>query len=188
MIPFITTYTGRRINPLNVRPEDICIEDIAHALACCNRFAGHATRPISVGQHSVYVSRVAGRHSAHDALQGLLHDASEAYLGDVTRFLKATPEMSAYRLVEYEIEKTVYRKFGLSVSMTAPVRDADNLLVRFELGKAFGPSYVFDVPGFPKITPEERKLIGKWTWWSWKTAEEVFLAEFRGLIQQRERR
>lgn len=50
---FICTYTGRKFYPLDPRPEDVCIEDIAHALALVNRFGGHTRVPYSVAQHSV---------------------------------------------------------------------------------------------------------------------------------------
>src|SRR5580765_2644929 len=86
MKPLILTFSGKHVNPLNLRPEDIDIVDIAHALACCNRFAGHCRRPINVAQHSVYVSRLCDDTGFER--QALLHDASEAYLGDITKWLK----------------------------------------------------------------------------------------------------
>src|SRR4051812_2148358 len=100
MAPLILTYTGKHVNPFDLKPDDICIEDIAHALALCNRFAGHTKRPMSVAQHSVYVSRLCPNYR----LAGLLHDASEAYLGDVTKWVKSTHEFEAYREAEDRIQ------------------------------------------------------------------------------------
>jgi len=92
---FLPTCTGRRVNILNPRPEDIDIEDIAQALSHTCRFAGHVPAFYSVAQHSLLASELL---DARTALWGLLHDAAEAYLHDLTRPLKrvlaATPENS----------------------------------------------------------------------------------------------
>ncbi len=92
---FLPTCTGRSVHILNPRPEEIDIEDVAHALSHACRFAGHVPAFYSVAQHSILVSELL---DARTALWGLLHDASEAYLHDLTRPLKralaATPETS----------------------------------------------------------------------------------------------
>src|ERR1017187_10636100 len=76
----ITTFSGIHFWPLLPNPADIRIEDIAHALSNQCRFAGHAREFYSVAEHSVRVSQLC---PPEDALWGLLHDASEAYLTDV---------------------------------------------------------------------------------------------------------
>src|ERR1039457_118422 len=86
---FIGTFSGLRFWPLDPNPEKILIDDIAHALAHQCRFGGHASRFYSVAEHSVHVSRLC---PPEDALWGLLHDASEAYLVDLPRPLKQLPE------------------------------------------------------------------------------------------------
>ena len=58
MKPFITTYMGLKVNPLDLHPSEIWIEDIAHHLAIQNRFVGATVRPINVAQHSVYVYKL----------------------------------------------------------------------------------------------------------------------------------
>lgn len=87
---WILTFTGRRMWPLDPRPADICIEDIAHALSLTCRFTGHCREFYSVAQHSVLVSLYVKEHGGDAALQlaALLHDASEAYLPDVARPVK----------------------------------------------------------------------------------------------------
>jgi hypothetical protein len=82
----IETYTGRIVDPLGLRAEDVYIEDVAHALSNLCRFTGHTSAFYSVAEHSVHVSLMVPREHA---LMGLLHDAAEAYLGDVSSPLKA---------------------------------------------------------------------------------------------------
>jgi hypothetical protein len=74
------TYTGKLIDLANFSEEDVRLPDISHALSLISRFTGHSKCPYSVAQHSVMVSRLT---LPENALWGLLHDASEAYLGDV---------------------------------------------------------------------------------------------------------
>lgn len=175
----IRTFTGLELNPLELRPEDIRIEDIAHALALCNRFAGHTRRPISVAQHSVYVARLAAPFGKDQALQGLLHDASEAYLGDVTKWLKQTPIMAAYRHAEHYLQNCIFRRFGSVVDIYPSVEEADRIMVRYEGFRGFGPDFKIDHPDYPPLCDEEIRRIGSWEPWSWKDSEEIFLAHFR---------
>ena len=85
------TYTGNMFYSLDPRPEEICLEDIAHGLAHQCRFNGMTSAFYSIAQHSVFVSHLA---DSEWALSGLLHDAAEAYLGDIIAPLK-TPEHEA---------------------------------------------------------------------------------------------
>jgi len=177
----ISTFTGKEVNPLDLRSEDICIEDIAHALACCNRFAGHTQRPITVAQHSVYVSRLCVGTSFE--LQGLLHDAAEAYLGDVTKWLKATPEMRAYREVEDRTQHVIYNTFQCPATVSDEVEWADRVMVRFEGGKGF-KNFTIDHPNYPPLTATEIDAVGAWGFWSWRQAEEAFLLRFREIANE----
>jgi len=184
-----TTFTGKHIDPTDLRHEDICIEDIAHALALCNRFAGHSKKPISVAQHSVYVVRVVEKDPFAQAkwirLQALLHDAAEAYLGDITRWIKRTAFLDGYRLLEHEVQSRIYQRFDLPMSLHPSITKADRVMVRFEARKAFGKDFVIDEhhgPGdgeFPAMTKEEEDLVGHWSFWDWKWSEQLFLDYFR---------
>lgn len=110
---WLRTFTGKRFDPLVPRYEDICIEDIAHSLSNMCRFAGHTSRFYGVAQHSVYVSAIMGGYGMDRRAQlvGLLHDASEAYLVDVPRPVKITPQFEFYRSLEHHLEEMIYAKF-----------------------------------------------------------------------------
>ena len=92
---YLSTYTGKKFYPYDPRPEQICIEDIAHGLSMLCRFAGQCRFFFSVAEHSIAVAHLL---PANLKLFGLLHDASEAYLADLPRPVKAgLPE---YRAIE----------------------------------------------------------------------------------------
>lgn len=84
----MTTYSGRLVDLVGFDQRDVCLKDIAHSLAFQCRFAGHTTRFYSVAEHSVnlhrFVDSIRGVQNLERRLAMLLHDASEAYLGDTT--------------------------------------------------------------------------------------------------------
>src|SRR5689334_10911717 len=78
----MTTFSGEPFWPLDPQPEDIRIVDIAHALSLQCRFNGHTKFHYSVAQHSLIMSF---NVPLQFALEALLHDAAEAYIGDLIR-------------------------------------------------------------------------------------------------------
>lgn len=118
MRPEICTYSGVRFNVFAPQPEDIRIEDIAHALSNTGRWGGHTKHFYSVAQHAWDVSY---RCAVRDAGYGLLHDAAEAYLVDVPTPLKqhlffmnpVTDQMESYRRTEHRLLEVVLQRFGL---------------------------------------------------------------------------
>jgi hypothetical protein len=170
--PVITTFTGKRVNPLDLRDEDICIEDIAHALAMCNRFAGHTKIPISVAQHSCFVAELC---EGDYERQALLHDASEAYLGDVTKWLKHSPSMAGYREAEERAQVVIYTHFGCDTKTHESVWAADKFMVRLEAHHGFGPDFQFNHPDYLPVTKEERTQLAHWEPWHWERSENEFL-------------
>lgn len=108
------TYSGVKFWPLDPRPEEILIEDIAHALSQINRFTGHTKKPYSVAEHSLRISRACEEHDDRRvAIMGLLHDASETYLGDVASPLKSMDFMVSYRFYESQLQDVIYQRFGI---------------------------------------------------------------------------
>lgn len=96
--PTIRTYSGRYVDPFDLKPDDVCIEDIARALAFQCRFAGHMHTFYSVAEHSLNVAHMILRQTGNMkwATLGLLHDADEAYLPDMVRPVKYRDEMKPY--------------------------------------------------------------------------------------------
>ncbi len=117
---WMQTYTGKQFWPLDPRPEEVFIADIAHALANVCRFGGHCMQFYSVAQHSIIVSEIVP--SKH-ALWGLLHDAAEAYLGDVIRPIKS--EMVEYKKAEHVVLDAILQRVGLSYPEPKEVKTAD---------------------------------------------------------------
>jgi hypothetical protein len=108
---WIQTYTGVKFDVLNPRVEDVDVLDIARGLALTCRYNGQTAHGYySVAEHSVLVSRHVNPEYAREAL---MHDAAEAYVGDVVRPLKRLPEMRGYVEVEARIERVIAEKFGL---------------------------------------------------------------------------
>ena len=123
------TYSGRRFNPVKPIPEAIVIQDVAHALSMQCRFGGHVKNFYSVAQHCVLVSHIC---DAQDALWGLLHDATEAYLVDVPRPLKRSGQLEGYMKIESVMQTAICQRFGLEDKEPASVKNADTLLLATE--------------------------------------------------------
>lgn len=123
---WMQSYTGVQVFPLDPRIEDFRIEDIAHALACQNRFAGHTREPYSVGEHSVRASLAVDVSTCRTddqrrkvRLAALMHDAMAAYLverasaGDRTPVLALTAGWATTRGTQYTAARA--RAAGLRV-------------------------------------------------------------------------
>ena len=126
-MPYIATSTGKYIDFVNITPDQICIEDIARGMSNMCRFAGQLENFYSVAQHSVYVSQIV---PPEYALEALLHDATEAYMGDIASPLKAM--LPDYKAVEKRIEAVIREKFGLPPIMTVDVHYADLVMLATE--------------------------------------------------------
>ena len=93
---FIETYTGLHFYPYHGCPQ-FNILDIAHALSMCTRYNGHASKFYSVAEHSVMVANIMETFGTGDPLEGLMHDATEAYLSDVPApFKKHLPDWQKF--------------------------------------------------------------------------------------------
>lgn len=173
MEPWILTATGRSFDLLCPGEGDIAIEDIAHALSMLCRFNGHTWTHYSVAQHCVHVSEIV---EDEHALVGLLHDAAEAYVGDMSSPLKAM--LTEYQALELVVLGAVFRTFGLPLALPAAVRHADLVLLASErrdlLPKGGGAWSILDgIEPLPwPIQP-----------WSPEVARRAFLQRFAELRQ-----
>jgi uncharacterized protein len=111
---WIGTYTGKKFYPYDPKPEDVCLEDIAHSLSKQCRFNGHCEILYTVAQHSINCAKLL-KELGYDVkyqLYALLHDASEAYLSDLPRPVKEY--MPEYYEVEQKVQDVIWEHFGLS--------------------------------------------------------------------------
>lgn len=106
---YVSTYLGNRFYPLAPRIDDVAIEDIAHGLAFQCRFNGQTQHFYSVAQHSLMVAGLVPRRLA---LAALLHDAAEAYLGDMVKPLKAL--FPDFPRIETEVMAIIGHRFGIA--------------------------------------------------------------------------
>lgn len=177
--PDILTFTGHYFNFLQPDPETICIEDIAAGLSKVCRFAGQSREFYSVAQHSVHVSFLVAElgHPEH-ALAGLLHDAAEAYIGDVTRPLKQL--LPDYRAIEKRIETAVLARFGLPPQLPPIVKKADFIMLATEQHNFMAPH---DDPWF---CIEGIQPLGSLRAWDHKHARAAFSGRFHQLLCEAE--
>ncbi len=170
----IHTFSGIAFDLLDPKPEMILVEDIVHSLSLINRFNGAAKFPYSVAQHSLYV---AGLLPPELKLQGLLHDAPEAYVGDMVSPLKKI--MIEYKEVESGIAGVVAEVFGLSRPAPPEVKKADLAVLSAEREQVLQPSYGPWYKDFPlpaDIHIEEM---------SWVQVKELFSSELNALLTNR---
>jgi len=122
---WITTYTGIKFHFLNPQPDEICIEDIAHHLSLLCRFTGACREFYSVGEHSIRVAKI-----VPDKLKvsALLHDATEAYMNDISRPVKYTHKLEE---TEALIMEAIIKKY--KITPYAPkIKEADDILMATE--------------------------------------------------------
>jgi hypothetical protein len=112
---WMQTFTGRAFYPMAPHVEDVDPVDIAHALSLICRYGGHSRAFFSVAEH---------------ALWALLHDATEAYVGDMVRPLKQS--MPAYREAEDRLMLVICDRFGIGYDCPAEVKAADNRILHDE--------------------------------------------------------
>jgi 5'-deoxynucleotidase YfbR-like HD superfamily hydrolase len=134
---WIQTYSGLSMFPLDPIPEEIAIEDIAHALSNLCRFTGHVRSFYSVAEHSV---RVSWACEIEHALWGLLHDASEAYLSDISSPMKRSSQFGKlYMQAEANLMRVICLKFNLELAMPTNVKACDARMLATERRDLLGP-------------------------------------------------
>lgn len=130
---WLQTYTGKAFFPFDPRPEDIDIEDIAHALSHQCRYGGHTSRFYSVAEHCVILST---KVEPQYALAALMHDCAEAYLVDIPRPVKYS--LVGYKELEVLVEKAIAAKFNLQYPWPEQVMAFDTRMIRDEGNELMG--------------------------------------------------
>ncbi len=173
----VMTAEGKLFDFLAPERGAITVEAIAHGLSHICRFTGHCREFYSVAQHSVLVSLLVPEQHA---LAGLLHDAAEAFIGDVSSPLKAL--LPDYRLIERGVEAAVLGRFGLPFVLPQEVKHADLVMLATEqrdLMPAESGSH-FSYPA--GIEPMPIRLVPLPP----SEAKRLFLARFQEITRARE--
>ena len=178
---WIQTFTGRKVFPLDPRPEDIDIVDVAHHLAAEPRFSGATRSPYSVAQHSVYVCQETPEPYK---MEGLLHDFSEYILRDIPRPLKEYLRKNGIRFydkAEERVEMVGAMRFGLTFPWPDVVKKADIKVLVTESRDLFDylqPDWKYQVKnGYEAM---EERIVP----WDAETAERVFLDTYMSLLEK----
>lgn len=149
---WMQTHTGIQFTPFDPKPEQICIEDIAHALSLNCRYNGHTRAFYSVAEHSLYVSQIVPEE---DALWGLLHDAAEAYISDLPKPFK---DGIAEHIDPYEerILEVIAEKYDMDFPYPTSVKRADWGILAAERFQVMAhQEHVWDsVENYPDDPPE----------------------------------
>lgn len=137
---YITTVSGKHFDPIKPDEKLIDIDDIGHALALICRGNGHVSHFYSVAQHSIACAIEAKNRGYKDelALAALLHDASEAYLSDVTRPVKK--DLEYYLRVEENLQNIIWKHFLgriLSTEEKKIVQEIDDDMLSMEFHLLF---------------------------------------------------
>ncbi len=174
--PWIQTASGLKFPLLDVDPAAILIQDIAHALSILCRFNAQCLRPYSVAEHSVHVSY---EIAPHLALVGLMHDAAEAYLGDVPGPLKAC--LPHFDGIESRLIAAIGDKFGFGypekgTPEARELKRADIQLLVDEKAVLMAPEPEPWPPAAPPV-----KNSGRIQCWQPLVAKEKFLHRYREL-------
>lgn len=132
---WMQTFSGEAFYPLSPRIEEVHAEDIAHALSLICRYGGHVKKFYSVAEHCVLLSRSV---ETKNALWALLHDATEAYLGDMVRPLKQS--MPHFVAAEEHLMRVICFKFSMSTKCPDEVKEADTRILLDEKSQLMNPS------------------------------------------------
>lgn len=159
----ILTYTGTFLDPLNPESSEIHLNDIAHSLAMLCRFTGHSSKFYSVAEHSVRISELLEEREfdTSSLLAGLLHDAAEAYLGDISYPIKHENEVGElFQQHEDRLTPIIFKKFELAWPPSEEIKWADRVLLHTELRDLMPyPNDHFTLEGY-EVLPETIKPWG----------------------------
>jgi hypothetical protein len=179
--PYLQTVSGRWVNPFDPDPEQLDAGDIARALANQCRFGGHARVFYSVAQHSVIVSELVEQRGGdvEDAFAALMHDATEAYLGDMPHPLKHRSALgAAFKEAEDHLEQVIRDRFGIK-AVVPEIKRVDRALLATERRAFSGESWHW--PELEGVEPLDLELVA----WPPDEAFEAFARRYAELEARR---
>ena len=172
---WMETVSGRRIWPLDIRHGDVVPEDVAHALGMTCRYGGHTASFYSVAEHCCLLAdhAIATTGDARLALDLLIHDAAEAYLGDIPRPLKACLP-AEWKKIEKAADEACTRALGGRWPWPAAVKDLDHAILLDERAAMMSESgnHWDSLDGIAALGVQIHR-------WSPETARSEWLARYR---------
>lgn len=178
--PTIRTRNRIEFSLVDPRAEDVQVEDISHALSQICRFNGHTSEFYSVAQHCCLVCD----HCEANPKHGLLHDAAEAYVGDVSRPLRQAMGLlglESFDKIESRVWSAICARFGISFTIPADVKLMDNRALQTEWEAFVDPIRRRPV----QLTGDGRlDLKGPLVAWEPKRAKLEWEARFRALFSE----
>jgi len=179
--PYLQTVSGRWVNPFDPDPSQLDAGDIARALANQCRFGGHSRVFYSVAQHSVIVSELVeqGGGEVEDVFAALMHDATEAYLGDMPHPLKhRSPLGAAFKAAEDHLELAIRDRFRIRADVPE-IKRVDRALLATER-RAFSAED-WHWPELDGVEPLDLELSA----WSPDEAARAFAQRYAALDARR---
>jgi uncharacterized protein len=182
--PYLQTVSGRWVNPFDPDPTQLDPGDIARALANQCRFGGHSRVFYSVAQHSVIVSRLVEERGGdtEDVFAALMHDATEAYLGDMPHPLKHRSALgAAFKAAEERLEQAIRARFRIKPDVPE-IKRVDRALLATER-RAFSAER-WHWPELEGVAPLDMELLP----WSPDEAAEAFAHRYAEVDAMRDAR
>lgn len=178
----IVTYTGKIFDLLNPKPEQVCIEDIAHSLAYQCRYTGHSREFYSVAQHCTLMAE--NSDLPGDPLAKLFHDAAETYIGDIARPWKQllwvqvnhgvgnlVNRHESVKEFEQKIQDVIGLALGINLSPSAEVKESDIRMMATEIRDLMPIIPDFSIWSIRENNPVKQIVYP----WEPNYAEEAFL-------------
>lgn len=173
---WICSYHGNKIHPLDLRDDEIDIEDIAVALSRLPRFLGRTLLPYSVAEHCV---RASWQVHPGNALVMLMHDCEEAYWGDIPRPVKHHPMFAEIRELAEATKRKILVHFGIDPELPEWVHNVDNMMLATEkrdlLAHDGNGVWSCGVDPYPQVIRP----------WPTETAARLFLRDFHNHTEGR---
>jgi 5'-deoxynucleotidase YfbR-like HD superfamily hydrolase len=179
--PYLQTVSGRWVNPFDPEPDQLDAGDIARALANQCRFGGHSRVFYSVAQHAVIVSQLVEERGGgtEEAFAALMHDATEAYLGDMPHPIKHRSALgAAFRAAEDQLEQVIHERFRIKADVPE-IKHVDRALLATER-RAFSAEE-WHWPELDGVEPLDLEL----TAWLPDEAAEAFAQRYAELDARR---